>query len=337
MDGTSLSLVWPAAGVAVVWFAAQRSAGTVRLDLALLSVTTFVLNAVTGPPRRSPSRLRRGERAAGPRVRCPLRALVPAGVGCGRAGTADRCRPAHAAAGRGGGGHGGRRPARPDRRLGAQRHVVLGDDAGVDDPQHREHPAARLGGLPRGLPAERPARAERGGGRPRGRGGARAPPARLAARRTPRPAGLRGRAYALVFVVYDGLPVAFPLIALAVWAALRFDTTVVLVLDVALGVAAVVLTLTGHGPFALIADDATRANRRPALREHARRGGPGPGDEPGRARRPARLDGALDGRQRAAGRRGRGPAGRGRGARRADRRVLESVDVGSSSPTSGAG
>ncbi len=48
MDGTSLSLVWPAAGVAVVWFAAQRSAGTVRLDLALLSVTTFVLNAVTG-------------------------------------------------------------------------------------------------------------------------------------------------------------------------------------------------------------------------------------------------------------------------------------------------
>lgn len=26
MDGTNLSLVWPAAGVAVVWFAAQRRA-----------------------------------------------------------------------------------------------------------------------------------------------------------------------------------------------------------------------------------------------------------------------------------------------------------------------
>ncbi|WP_369054853.1 PAS domain S-box protein [Kineococcus terrestris] len=66
-------------------------------------------------------------------------------------------------------------------------------------------------------------------------------------------------AYALVFGVFEHLPVAFPLIALSAWIALRFDTTIVLVHDLVMGVAAVLLTLAGAGPFATIADDATRA------------------------------------------------------------------------------
>ncbi|WP_340296258.1 MASE1 domain-containing protein, partial [Aquipuribacter hungaricus] len=55
------------------------------------------------------------------------------------------------------------------------------------------------------------------------------------------------------------LPDAFTLVVLTVWAALRFDTTLVVVHDLVMGVLAVVFTLTGHGPFAVIADDATRA------------------------------------------------------------------------------
>ncbi|GAB6896927.1 hypothetical protein [Kineosporia succinea] len=52
MDGTSLSLVWPAAGVAALWFACQREAGTARLDHLLLGSLTLALNWATGAARR---------------------------------------------------------------------------------------------------------------------------------------------------------------------------------------------------------------------------------------------------------------------------------------------
>jgi len=52
--------------------------------------------------------------------------------------------------------------------------------------------------------------------------------------------------------------VAFPLIALTVWVALRFDTTIVVVHDLLVGIVAVLFTLHGTGPFANVPDDATR-------------------------------------------------------------------------------
>ncbi|GGK43174.1 hypothetical protein GCM10010124_40020 [Pilimelia terevasa] len=48
MDHTSLSLVWPAAGVAVVWFCAQRRARWRWLDAVALTVVTMVVNLATG-------------------------------------------------------------------------------------------------------------------------------------------------------------------------------------------------------------------------------------------------------------------------------------------------
>ncbi len=66
-------------------------------------------------------------------------------------------------------------------------------------------------------------------------------------------------AYLLVFVLSSQLPIAFVLITLPVWAALRFDTTIVVVHNFVAGVAAVVFTLAGSGPFASVADYAVRA------------------------------------------------------------------------------
>ncbi|GLW33357.1 ATP-binding protein [Actinoplanes regularis] len=47
-DGSDLSLVWPAAGVAGMWFLAQRSARTRWVDVAALAAATAVVNLATG-------------------------------------------------------------------------------------------------------------------------------------------------------------------------------------------------------------------------------------------------------------------------------------------------
>jgi hypothetical protein len=45
MDDTNLSMVWPAAGIAVVWFCAQRDAPTRWADVAALAVITLVVSS----------------------------------------------------------------------------------------------------------------------------------------------------------------------------------------------------------------------------------------------------------------------------------------------------
>lgn len=49
LEDTSFSLIWPAAGVAVLWFLVQR-AGLLGLDAALLAVVSFSANWFTGAP-----------------------------------------------------------------------------------------------------------------------------------------------------------------------------------------------------------------------------------------------------------------------------------------------
>jgi PAS domain-containing protein len=66
-------------------------------------------------------------------------------------------------------------------------------------------------------------------------------------------------AYLVGFAVVHGLPVAFALIAVTVWAALRMPTTFVVLHDLVVGAAAVLFTLHGTGTFAAVHDDATRA------------------------------------------------------------------------------
>ncbi|MFD1366492.1 ATP-binding protein [Actinoplanes sichuanensis] len=48
MDHTNLSLIWPAAGVAAVWFVAQRRSRLFALDVALLAAVTMAINTATG-------------------------------------------------------------------------------------------------------------------------------------------------------------------------------------------------------------------------------------------------------------------------------------------------
>ncbi|BCY06935.1 ATP-binding protein [Actinoplanes sp. L3-i22] len=52
MDSTNLSLVWPAAGVAVIWFCAQRQARLNWPDAAAFALVTMVVNMATGAPLR---------------------------------------------------------------------------------------------------------------------------------------------------------------------------------------------------------------------------------------------------------------------------------------------
>nr|BFE89006.1 hypothetical protein GCM10020093_116070 [Planobispora longispora] len=65
-------------------------------------------------------------------------------------------------------------------------------------------------------------------------------------------------AYVVTFSIRHDLPLAFLLVAVTVWAAVRFGTTFVALHDLVLGTAAIVFTLYGVGPFALIAEPISR-------------------------------------------------------------------------------
>ena len=71
--------------------------------------------------------------------------------------------------------------------------------------------------------------------------------------------GLSVLAYYSAFAVVDGLPLAFAMIVLTVWAALRLHTTFVILHDLVFGAAAVLCTLQGLGPFAEITSYPVRA------------------------------------------------------------------------------
>ncbi|GAB3864817.1 MASE1 domain-containing protein [Dactylosporangium cerinum] len=66
-------------------------------------------------------------------------------------------------------------------------------------------------------------------------------------------------AYAIGFAANHGLPLAFPLLAVTVWAGLRLHTTFVVLHDLCLGSIAVLFTLHGQGPFAVIESFQARA------------------------------------------------------------------------------
>ncbi|EXG81585.1 ATP-binding protein [Cryptosporangium arvum] len=59
-------------------------------------------------------------------------------------------------------------------------------------------------------------------------------------------------AYALAFAQAHGLPLAFPLLLVTVWAGTRFPATLVALHGVTVGTAAVMFTLHGQGPFATV-------------------------------------------------------------------------------------
>ncbi|WP_432497823.1 sensor domain-containing diguanylate cyclase [Kineococcus auxinigenes] len=261
MDGTSLSLVWPAAGVATLWFAVQRGAGTRTLDVTALALITFTVNALTGAApllamcfvaanlvqvavfhvllgRWEPALWGAGgtEPLTGSRqlARVLLAALVATAAGALLGPTSVGVLTGHW--------------SWLTTAVWMTRNTVsvvlivgLGLRVGYLLAAHRrQRAAARAGGRePVTLPFQRLDGARR---------------LELALLLAASAGG-----YLLAFHVLETLPIAFPLIALTVWAALRFDTTIVVVHDFAVGVAAVLFTLSGHGPFAFVASDSTRA------------------------------------------------------------------------------
>ncbi|GGS86945.1 hypothetical protein GCM10010156_51880 [Planobispora rosea] len=66
-------------------------------------------------------------------------------------------------------------------------------------------------------------------------------------------------AYVVAFGINHDLPLAFPLLAVTVWAGLRFNTTFVVLHDLIVGAAGILFTLNGHGPFASIESAPVRA------------------------------------------------------------------------------
>ena len=65
--------------------------------------------------------------------------------------------------------------------------------------------------------------------------------------------------YYVVFGLVDGIPMAFALIAMTVWAALRLRTSFVILHDVVFGTVAILFTLHGDGQFAHIVSHPIRA------------------------------------------------------------------------------
>ncbi|GAB4064380.1 hypothetical protein GCM10028777_10470 [Angustibacter speluncae] len=256
MDGTSLSLVWPAAGVAALWLLVQRGAGTRRLDLGLLGVLTLVANAVTGaPPWLAVAFVvanvvqvlvleRVLLRWAGPfgddgRPRLTtlrhLGGLVASAVVASAAGAVIGPVAVALASGT---WSWTTVAVWMCRNVGA---IVLTVALGLHllaAWQRRREPGARSA-YRRGREAARSA--------------VRARVELVAVLST------SALAYVLAFRVLADLPVAFPLLGLTVWVALRFSSVAAAVHDSTMALAAVVFTLTGTGPFALIPDDALRA------------------------------------------------------------------------------
>ncbi|HKT03641.1 MAG TPA: ATP-binding protein [Rugosimonospora sp.] len=260
LDGSTLSLVWPAAGVGVVWFCAQRRSPARWVDHLALAAATMVVNMATGA----------GAPAAGVFVVANLvqvdgfvrllgrlrPQLWGAGGTATLAGTRDLWGITAAGA------------------LSAAAGAVAGSaglwlltgqyswSAAVVWLARNTTSILLIGALGMRLgPVFTQARAGRQG-----------TPGWLRRYRAGPAGAFRWRAgeYAVVsvcsvaaylvgFGYRNGLPLAFPLIALTVWAALRLSTTFVLVHAAVMGTIAIVLTLRGDGPFAEVTDHATRA------------------------------------------------------------------------------
>jgi signal transduction histidine kinase len=260
MDGTNLSMVWPAAGVAVVWFCAQRQASARWADVVALAVITLVVNLATGA-------------TAAMSLVFVLANLVQVGV---LLYLFRRWRPALW----GTGGSDGLSSPRDLWGLLAAAFCATAAGAAIGPTGmwllsgHYSWPSTAVwlarntasillisaAGLRFGHAVTVRRRRHGGpGGWPRQALSALAatPPWRLAEYAAVAVCSLA--AYLIGFAYADGLPLSFPLIALTVWAAIRLSTSFVVLHDLAVGAIAVLFTLHRDGPFAAIDSHPLRA------------------------------------------------------------------------------
>ncbi|MEV0898476.1 ATP-binding protein [Actinoplanes sp. NPDC049802] len=259
LPGSDMSMVWPAAGVGVVWFCAQRKAPLRWLDVAALAVITMVVNMATGATaavaalfvvtnlvqigtflalidRWWPTLWTAGPRPMrGPR---DLWALLGAAFGATVAGAVIGPTSIWLLTGR----HSW--PATVVWLARNTASILLIGSAGL----YAAHLLARY-------------RARHGTLRSWWRG-CRATLAATPRRRAAEYSALTVcslAAYLTGFSYTGSLPIAFTLIAVTVWAATRLATPFVVAHDLLVGLIAIGFTLYGSGPFATIADFTTRA------------------------------------------------------------------------------
>jgi PAS domain S-box-containing protein len=259
MDGTNLSMVWPAAGVLVLWFCTQRQARARWADVAALVAITVVVNLATGASGRLVVVFVLANLAQIALFLWLFRWWQPALWGAGGRQQMTRLRDLWVLLG----------AATASTGLGATIGTTgmwminghFGWESGLVWLARNTASVLLIGAV--GLRAGYAWHTRRAGWTWRHVGGW----ARAAWRATgwSRAAEYTAliacsvAAYWFAFVVVQGLPVAFALIAVTVWAALRMPTTFVVCHDLVVGTIAVLFTLYGSGTFAAIGDHASRA------------------------------------------------------------------------------
>ncbi|MFI5932185.1 ATP-binding protein [Actinoplanes sp. NPDC051494] len=241
MDGTNLSLVWPAAGVAAVWFVAQRSSRWRVFDVLALAAVTMVVNTATGAPAVLAALFFVANLAQAWMFSYLFGRWLPDLWGGG--GTAPLSRPRHlwllvAISG-----------------LATATGAVIGPTAVWLVTGSYSAPAAAVW-MARNTASMLLIGAA---GLCVGAG--------LRRRTGPRPITIESIvvtvvsavAYLAVFGFLYGQPLAFVLIVMTVWAGSRLSTTFVVFHGLILGSVSVVCTLHGSGPFAAIASHPVRA------------------------------------------------------------------------------
>ncbi|BCJ47591.1 hypothetical protein GCM10010168_19490 [Actinoplanes ianthinogenes] len=251
MDGTNLSLVWPAAGVGALWFICQRTSRWRLLDVAALSAVTLAVNLATGAS---------AVLAAFFVVANVLQAAVFTYL-------YQRWLP-------GLWGSGGTEPIARSHQLWRLVAIAMistccgalvgptgiwlvsGHYSGAGAAVWLARNSAsllligiaglRLGALVQHLTPRNLRRQ------------ARAVPARTWFEATTLLA-ISLAAYLFVFRLTHGMPLGFLLVTVTVWAATRLSTTFVILHDLFFGSLAVAFTLHGDGQFAAIASHSTRA------------------------------------------------------------------------------
>ncbi|WP_432543944.1 diguanylate cyclase domain-containing protein [Kineococcus sp. SYSU DK002] len=235
LDGSPVALVWPAAGVAAAWMCGSRRR---VLDAALLTAATIVVNALTGA---APALL------AGFVLTNVGQALLFAWV-------RDRWSP-----------RGGPQPASPGSRqlavlLATTAVACAGGTLGgllvvaaTDGPLTWVGTAVWFTRNFAGIVLVAPVLL-----RLEARVPVRVARRRFAALELLLAVTTSLLAYGAVFWTHGAMPLAFLPLAATIWLALRFDTTIVVAVDLVVAAVAVIGTLHGTGPFSPVDDDALR-------------------------------------------------------------------------------
>nr|WP_275955152.1 ATP-binding protein [Planomonospora venezuelensis] len=259
VGGTVLGLVWPAAGAGAVWLLAQRHERSRWLDASALTAISLVVNLATGVPLRLSVSFTAANLAQVMVFLWIFARLCPDVWNGRRWGDFSRVRHLWGLL--------------AGALCGATLSGLIASAALGSSAEHWSVLTTtvwtarnivsivvitalglRLGRL---LGSRFPARARP----PSARQAAREALGRVPGRRVAEFLTLlavSAAAYTVTFRISHDLPLAFLLITVTVWAAVRFGTTFAALHILVLGTAAIAFTLYGHGPFASVASPSAR-------------------------------------------------------------------------------